>query len=139
MIKITLEFPNMDQAIEALSKMKSADGKSPAPATVEKVEAPKPVKPAATPAAAKSTPAPATTAAATASPSETGPAPASSVDYPTLQKAVFALAGKSRESAAAVAQSFGVKTFKELPEARWTEALAAVKTAMADLTKPEAA
>lgn len=56
--------------------------------------------------------------------------PSASVDYPTLQKAVFALAGKSRESAAAVAASMGVKTFKELPEARWAEALAAVNAAL---------
>jgi hypothetical protein len=56
-----------------------------------------------------------------------------SVDYPTLQKAVFALAGKSREAAAAVASSFGVKTFKELPEAKWAEALAAVNDKLAEL------
>jgi hypothetical protein len=56
-----------------------------------------------------------------------------SVDYPTLQKAVFALAGKSREAAAAVAGSFGVKTFKELPEAKWADALAAVTDKLAEL------
>jgi hypothetical protein len=53
------------------------------------------------------------------------------VDYPTLQKAVFALAGKSRESAAAVAASMGVKTFKELPESKWADALVAVNAALA--------
>lgn len=58
---------------------------------------------------------------------------ASSVAYPTLQKAVFALAGKSREAAAAVAASFGVKTFKELPETKWGDALAAVNAKLADL------
>jgi len=56
---------------------------------------------------------------------------ASVVDYPTLQKAVFALAGKSRESAAAVAASMGVKTFKELPESKWADALVAVNAALA--------
>ena len=56
-----------------------------------------------------------------------------SVDYPTLQKAVFALAGKSREAAAAVAGSFGVKTFKELPEAKWADALAAVTDKLTEL------
>lgn len=91
-----------------------------------KAEAPKAVK--AKPAAVVATPAPVVEApASTASSSE----PAASVDYPTLQKAVFALAGKSRESAAAVAASMGVKTFKELPEAKWAEALAAVNVALA--------
>jgi hypothetical protein len=56
-----------------------------------------------------------------------------SVDYPTLQKAVFALAGKSREAAAAVAGSFNVKTFKELPEAKWADALAAVTDKLTEL------
>lgn len=36
------------------------------------------------------------------------------VEYPALQKAVFTLAGKSRDAATEVAKSFGVKTFKEL-------------------------
>lgn len=56
-----------------------------------------------------------------------------SVDYPTLQKAVFALAGKSRDAAAAVASSFGVKTFKELDASKWGEALAAVNAKVAEL------
>lgn len=68
-------------------------------------------------------------AASTASSSE----PAGSVDYPTLQKAVFALAGKSREAAAAVAASLGVKTFKELPADKWADALAAVNGKLAEL------
>lgn len=55
------------------------------------------------------------------------------VDYPTLQKAVFALAGKSRDAAAAVAASFGVKTFKELDASKWGEALAAVQAKTAEL------
>jgi hypothetical protein len=56
----------------------------------------------------------------------------SAVGYPTLQKAVFALAGKSRDAAAAVAKSFDVKTFRELPEAKWGEALVAVNAALAE-------
>ena len=55
------------------------------------------------------------------------------VDYPTLQKAVFTLAGKSRDAATALAASFGVKTFKELPESKWAEALAAVQSKLAEL------
>lgn len=65
---------------------------------------------------------------------ETTAAPAaSSIDYATLQKAVFALAGKSREAAAAVAASFGVKTFKELDADKWGEALGAVQEKLAEL------
>lgn len=79
------------------------------------------------PAAAAS--APATPAASTAS----SPAPTSSVDYATLQKAVFALAGKSRDAAAAVAASMGVKTFKELGQDKWAEALGAVQEKLAEL------
>lgn len=73
--------------------------------------------------------APATPAASTVS----SPAPTSSVDYPTLQKAVFALAGKSRDAAAAVAASMGVKTFKELSQDKWAEALGAVQEKLAEL------
>lgn len=69
-------------------------------------------------------------AASTAAPtdSQTG-----TVEYPVLQKAVFTLAGKSREAAAEVAQSFGVKTFKELDASKWGEALAAVNAKIAEL------
>lgn len=68
-------------------------------------------------------------AAQTASSSEASP----SVDYPVLQKAVFALAGKSRDAAAAVAAGFGVKTFKELPADQWADALATVNAKLAEL------
>lgn len=68
-------------------------------------------------------------AAQTASSSEASP----SVDYPVLQKAVFALAGKSRDAAAAVAAGFGVKTFKELPADKWADALATVNDKLAEL------
>ncbi len=87
-------------------------------------------KPEAKPApAAEPAEAPAS-AASTAAPtdSQTG-----TVEYPVLQKAVFTLAGKSRESAAEVAQSFGVKTFKELDASKWGEALAAVNAKIAEL------
>ena len=90
--------------------------KAPAPAPVptppaEVVEAPKP-EPVAT---------------------TSSPKPSESVDYPTLQKAVFALASKSRDAAAAVAATMSVKTFKELAEARWGEALVAVNAKLAEL------
>jgi len=67
--------------------------------------------------------------AAVAVPAEAAP----SVDYLTLQKAVFALAAKSREAAAAVAQSFGVRTFKELPADKWADALTAVNAKLSEL------
>lgn len=72
-------------------------------------------------------------AAAPSAPETTAAPAASSIDYATLQKAVFALAGKSREAAAAVAASFGVKTFKELPADQWNDALGAVQEKLADL------
>ncbi len=81
----------------------------------------------------KSVPTEATPPAATTAQVASSFAPSESVDYPTLQKAVFALAGKSREAAGAVAASLGVKTFKELPEAKWTEALDVVKAKLAEL------
>lgn len=61
------------------------------------------------------------------------PKPTPSIDYPTLQKAVFALATKSRDAAAAVAASFNVKTFKELGQDKWSEALGAVTEKLAEL------
>lgn len=58
---------------------------------------------------------------------------APAVEYPVLQKAVFTLAGKSRDAASAVAQSFGVKTFKDLTADKWADALAAVNAKLAEL------
>lgn len=58
---------------------------------------------------------------------------ASSIDYATLQKAVFKLAGLSREETMALAKSFGVGTFKELPAEKWADALAAVEAKIKEL------
>ena len=55
------------------------------------------------------------------------------VDYPTLQKAVFALAAINREAVIATAGSFGVKTFKELDQSKWAAALDAVQAKIAEL------
>ncbi len=133
MIQVTLNVPDQAALVQFFTSVS-------APAPV-KVEAPKPVPTPAAPATVtKTAKATAPVAPATESPSDPKPEPeattssakpSASVDYPTLQKAVFALAGKSRESAAAVAASMGVKTFKELPEARWAEAQAAVNEALA--------
>ena len=99
-----------DKAEPVAAPVKAEKAK-PAPVTEVKVEAPKP-EPVVE----------ATTSSAK---------PSASVDYPTLQKAVFALAGKSRDAAAAVAASFGVKTFKELDASKWSDALVAVNSALA--------
>ena len=69
----------------------------------------------------------------TASPTASAASSTAPVEYPVLQKAVFTLAGKSREAAAAVAASMGVKTFKELDQCKWPEALAAVNAKIAEL------
>ena len=55
------------------------------------------------------------------------------VDYPTLQKAVFALAAINREAVIATAGAFGVKTFKELDQSKWAAALEAVQAKVAEL------
>lgn len=161
MIAITLNFKSIEAARQALleipstSLVETADApksvQAPAPAasqaTAKADAAPKKTAAAANPAAqSAATAAPASTAAtegnAAAGPSaQEAPAAqtassdeaSKSVDYPTLQKAVFALAGKSREAAAAVAASMGVKTFKELAEGKWAEALVAVNAKLAEL------
>lgn len=135
MIQVTLSFPDQAALVQFFTSVSA-----PAPVAVkpgvalesgefipaQEIKAPKPAKaekaPAPTPAAAPTAPAPTPAPAASSS---------AAVDYPTLQKAVFALAGKSRDKAAAVAATLGVKTFKELPESKWAEALAAVNEALA--------
>ncbi len=158
MIAITLYFNSIEVARRALLDIPASTlVGGPAPeAEVEypKVEAPKPApapvaasgkatakggaapgKTAAekAPAAESAEAAPPASTAAASSPAPAAEPPAASVDYPTLQKAVFTLAGKSREAAAAVAQSFGVKTFKDLPADKWAAAFAAVNAKLAEL------
>lgn len=133
MIQVTLSFPDQAALVQFFTSVS-------APAPV-KVEAPKPAPTPAAPATVtKTAKVTAPAAPAVESPSDPKPEPeattssakpSASVDYPTLQKAVFALAGKSRDKAAAVAATLGVKTFKELPESKWAEALAAVNEALA--------
>ncbi len=132
MIQVTLSFPDQAALVQFFTSVS-------APAPV-KVEAPKSVKPAATAPATSPVVTKSSTTTDTKSTTDPKPEPvattssekpSASVDYPTLQKAVFALAGKSRESAAAVAASMGVKTFKELPESKWADALVAVNAALA--------
>ncbi len=155
MITITLHFKSIEAARQALLDIPASTlVGGPAPeAELEhpKAEAP---KAAAAPAAAsgkataKGGAAPGKTAAektqaaesaeaappaSTAATGDAAVAPAPAVEYAVLQKAVFTLAGKSREAAAAVASSFGVKTFKDLPADKWADALAAVNAKLAEL------
>lgn len=149
MIAITLNFKSIEAARQALLDIpSSALVNSPEPEAeveVPKQAAARKAAPAATsPATATKPAAPekkspasdtsATTSSAAASgASEEKAAAAPAIDYAMLQKAVFALAGKSREAAAAVAAGFGVKTFKELPADKWAEALGAVQEKLAEL------
>lgn len=126
---VTATFDNVDEALRFLSH---GDGnRQPIGATVERTDvkaAPAPAKPKA------EKPAPVVAAAASApAPPVSAPAASAlpSTDYPTLQKAVFKLAGLSREVVGEVAASFEVKTFKDLAPALWGDALAAVNAAIA--------
>jgi uncharacterized membrane protein len=135
-IAITLNFKTLDAALRVLREIPESHllevvEDKPAPKAEKPAKAPKAAaEPVAAPAPAiaqpEAAPAP---AAAPATPELAAPA----IDYATLQKAVFALAGKSREAAAAVAGGFGVKTFKELPQDKWGEALGAVQEKLAEL------
>lgn len=123
MIQITLNFASIEAARAALLEIPTSALVAAAAPVAEKAASTAPATDS--PSEGNVTPA----ATATASPTK----PADSVDYATLQKAVFALAGKSRDAAAAVAGSFGVKTFKDLPETKWGEALAAVQAKLVGL------
>lgn len=142
MITVTLTFTSIDAAVRALREIPEsalAGAQVEAPVAKDDSPDPKPVnasrasKTADEPVVAQPQPT-AKREEATAQPAADAPAEtAPSVDYLTLQKAVFALAAKSREAAAAVAQSFGVKTFKELPAGLWGAAYAAVTAKLAEL------
>ena len=143
MIQVTLNFPDQAALVAFFTGASSAPlpateaetvAEALAPAAEKPARAPKPPK--AEKPATETQPSPSAAPAAepsTVSSPAAAPA-ASDVDYPTLQKAVFGLAGLSREAAGACAASLGVKTFKELPAERWAEALAAVKKATDELT-----
>ena len=148
MITITLHFKSIEAARKALLEIPSsalvggpepeaeAPKSAPAPAAASgKATAKGGAAPGKT--AAEKAPAAESVAAEppalTAAASSPAPAPTPTIEYTVLQKAVFTLAGKSREAAAAVAASFGVKTFKDLPADKWADALAAVNAKLAEL------
>lgn len=135
MISITLNFKSIEAARAALLEIPLS-----ALAGGEDSKQAAGVKPAKTAKPAKQEPvqeaAPEVVAAAkeetpvVEAPAEEQPA---GVDYPTLQKAVFALAALNREAVIATAGSFGVKTFKELDQSKWAAALEAVQAKVAEL------
>ena len=133
MISVTLNFKSIEAARNALLDIPQSDLVGGPEAEVAQETKPA-AKSAPKEQKAKTSPAAEPTAreAPAAQPAST-PDASKPVDYPALQKAVFALAGKSREAAAAVAASMGVKTFKELDESKWAEALAAVNAKLAEL------
>lgn len=109
-VEIKFSFPDAGAAARFLARVNGAAEAQPEkPAPAPKAEA---KAPTATPA-----PTPAPTAA---------PSPAPTFAYPTLQKAVFALAAKDKAAVLELAKSFGVATFKDLPAEKWEEAHAAV-------------
>ncbi len=119
------------QALTALAADPKADKSRDVPAKTEVKAEDKPAKKqvaAPSPAPAVDTP-PTATEAAVAAPEPKVEA----IKYEVLQKAVFTLAGKSRDAASAVAAGFGVKTFKELDQSKWAEALAAVNAKIEEL------
>ena len=136
MIRITLEFPTLAEAQNFLNS-----AAAPAPLDIQFSQVAKVIekpataiytekavetkKPAPTPPAQETQAAPAATA--TVSPSE------STVDYKTLQAAVFKLAGKSKPAVMAFLASYGVKTAKDIPEAKWAAALASADAALGEL------
>lgn len=137
MIQVTLTFTSLSAALMALREIpeNTLNGAltdiTPAEEEVAPEPAPKPVK------KAKPSPAPALVAApapAIASPTvDPLPGVAPAVQYGELQKAVLLLAGKNRDAALSLASSMGVKTFKELSQERWPEALAAVNNKIVEL------
>ena len=135
MISITLNFKSIEAARAALLEIPLS-----ALAGGEDSKQAAEVKPAKTAKPAKQEPVTASEVVATqdakaeqqAAEAPTKEQPAA-VDYPTLQKAVFALAAINREAVIATARSFGVKTFKELDQSKWAAALEAVQAKVAEL------
>lgn len=127
-IQVTLTFANEDELIKYFARDKVA-----APAVTAKVEtvakkeaaAPKAEKPKAEVVQEKPEP------AATPETASTTASTAPSVDYPTLQKAVFALANaKGRDAVVTLLKDkFAVNSAKELAAEQYADALAAVTAA----------
>ena len=133
MISITLNFKSIEAARAALLEIPlSALAGGEDSKQAAEVKPAKTAKPAKQEPVQDAAPAPEVTAEpqAAEAPAEEQLA---AVDYPTLQKAVFALAAINREAVIATAGSFGVKTFKELDQSKWAAALEAVQAKVAEL------
>lgn len=132
MISITLNFKSIEAARAALLEipLSALPGGEDSKQAAE-VKPAKTAKPAKQEPVQEAAPAPEVTAEPQAAEAPTE-AP-TAVDYPTLQKAVFALAALNREAVIATAGSFGVKTFKELDQSKWAAALEAVQAKVAEL------
>lgn len=127
MIKVTLEFPNAQGVVDFFAgkaAVQNARVESPAPKT-EKPAAPKVEKPGPAPAPAPKAEKPAADAD-------------SPVDYPTLQKAVFALAEKNKAVVQELITAQGGRSFKQLDPSEWVDALARVQAADAALASADA-
>lgn len=132
MISITINFKSIEAARAALLEIPlSALAGGEDSKQAAEVKPAKTAKPAKQEPVQEAAPAPEVTAEPQAAEAPTE-AP-TAVDYPTLQKAVFALAALNREAVIATAGSFGVKTFKELDQSKWAAALDAVQAKVAEL------
>lgn len=133
MISITLNFKSIEAARAALLEipLSALAGGVEVDKQNAEVKPAKAAKPAKQEPVQEAAPAPEVTAEPQAAEAPTE-AP-TAVDYPTLQKAVFALAALNREAVIATAGSFGVKTFKELDQSKWAAALEAVQAKVAEL------
>lgn len=132
MISITLNFKSIEAARAALLEIPlSALAGGEDSKQAAEVKPAKTAKPAKQEPVQDAAPAPEVTAEPQAAEAPTE-AP-TAVVYPTLQKAVFALAALNREAVIATAEAFGVKTFKELDQSKWAAALEAVQAKVAEL------
>lgn len=143
MFPVTITLHDASQLNAVLAALGNAPAAQEAPAPAPKAQKAKPAatqpaveqaqKAVAAPAPVVESPSDPKPVAEPSAPAATAAPAASSIDYATLQKAVFKLAGLSREETMALAKSFGVGTFKELPETKWPEALIAVNAKIAEL------
>jgi len=113
MITVTLQFATIEELIARLGPQPVVLSQGDAAADL--AGTPRPDSPSA----------PASKPAKAAKPA----APAPAVEYPTLQKAVFALAAKNKKKVMELLQELNVGSFKELAADRYADALARVEAA----------
>lgn len=142
MIQITLTFTSLAAALNALRQIpeNTLQGAltdiTPAPAEPEAQPTPKPVARARKAAPApEAAPAPTTVEPAAPQAPVDAPTPVNepAVQYSQLSAAVMRLAGRNRDAALAIASGLGVKNFRDLEPARYSEALGLVEEKLAEL------